>query len=58
MRKIIIPAVAALVVLGLTGCGDSGDTEMNKRYQQCLNAGGSFSEDYGHGWSCTLPTNE
>jgi hypothetical protein len=41
------------VIMGLSGCGASAPENMDKRYTQCLEAGGSFwTEDAD--WGCDM----
>jgi hypothetical protein len=54
MIAVIAVAIATAVVLVNLNNPPSQD-EMDKRYQECLAAGGSFKKD-DVDWSCDVPT--
>jgi hypothetical protein len=46
--------VALILFITLTGCGQPGSTDdIDRRYQECIDAGGDFTTTGPNDWTCT-----
>ena len=49
----------AMTICFLTSCGEQGDSDIDRRYQECIDAGGDFDAQYNDDFSCTnIPDNQ
>lgn len=53
IRVLVVMAMVGVLVLVLMACGEQAPDEMDRRYQECTDAGGDFEVTGPNDWSCT-----